>query len=59
MDDSVMKITLILKIVGILYSHGLRDLLIKFINDPNNKWDEKLVMALDSFFSYTSKNVKN
>jgi hypothetical protein len=53
-----MKVALILKIVGILYSHGLRDLLIKYVNDPDNEWDEKLVIALDTFFGY-SKNVKS
>ena len=45
-----MKVALILKIVGILYNHGLRDLLIKYIDDPDNEWDEKLIAALDSFF---------
>jgi hypothetical protein len=50
-----MKVALILKIVGILYSYGLRDLLIKYINDPDNDGDEKLIMALDKFFGYTSK----
>lgn len=54
----MMKIVLILKIVGILYKVGLRDLLIDWINDPDNDGDEKLIMALDEFFDY-SKNVKN
>ena len=47
-----MKIALIIKITGLLYSHGLRDLLIKYIDDPDNEWDEKLIAALDSFFGY-------
>jgi hypothetical protein len=55
----MMKVAIILKIVGILYRSGLRDLLIKFVNDPDNEWDEKLVLALDTFFGYVSKNVKN
>ncbi|MCK4525914.1 hypothetical protein KAW18_00980 [candidate division WOR-3 bacterium] len=45
-----MKIALIIKIAGLLYNHGLRDLLIKYIDDPENEWDEKLIIALDSFF---------
>jgi hypothetical protein len=53
-----MKITIILKIVGILYRYGLRDLLIKYISDPDNKWDEALIKALDEFFCYAEK-VKN
>lgn len=52
-----MQVVMILKIVGILYKHGLRELLIKFIDDPENEWDEKLIAALDEFFGY-SKNVK-
>ena len=54
----MMKIALILKIVGILYKHGLRELLIKWINDPDNDGDEKLIMVLDEFFDYR-KNVKS
>jgi len=50
-----MKMTVILKIVGILYNFGFRELLIKFVNDPDNSWDEKLILALDEFFGYSSK----
>jgi hypothetical protein len=53
-----MKITIILKIVGILYRYGLRDLLIKYISDPDNDWDDRLIKALDEFFCYGEK-VKN
>ena len=59
MAGGIMKVTIILKIVGILYNHILRDLLIKYINDPDNEWDEKLILALDNFFGYTSKKVKS
>jgi len=52
------KVAMILKIVGIFYKHGLRTLLIEWINDPDNDWDEKLVLALDEFLGY-SKNVKS
>ena len=51
-----MKVTIILKIVGILYNHILRDLLIKYVNDPDNEWDERLIKALDEFFGYSSKS---
>ena len=54
-EGNMMKIAMILKIVGILYKYGLRELLIKWINDPDNDWDEKLVLALDEFFGYISK----
>lgn len=54
-----MKITIILKVVGILYNCGLRTLFIKYVNDPDNEWDEKLVLALDQFFGYTSKKVND
>lgn len=47
-----MKVTIIIKIVSILYSHGLRDLLVKYIDDPDNVWDDKLIAALDEFFGY-------
>jgi len=50
-----MKVTIILKIVGILYRYGLRDLLIKYIDDPDNEWDEALIKALDEFFCYSEK----
>ena len=49
-----MKVTIILKIVGIFYKSGLRELLIKYIDDPENEWDEKLVLALDALFGYIS-----
>ena len=48
-----MKIVLILKIAGLLYNHGLRDLLIKYIDDPDTEGDDILVKALDGFFGYT------
>ena len=54
-----MKVAIILKIVGVLYKHGLRDLLIKWIDGPDNEWDDKLILALDAFFGYVSKKVKN
>ena len=54
-----MKVAIILKIVGVLYNHGFRELLIKFIKDPKNKWDDDLIAGLDSFFGYTSKKVNN
>ena len=54
-----MKIALVLKIVGILYNHGFRELLIKWISDPDTAGDEELVAGLDEFFGYISKNVKN
>lgn len=50
--ESEMKVALIIKITGLLYNHGLRDLLIKYIDDPDNEWDEKLIAALDNFFGY-------
>ena len=50
LKDKQMKITIILKIVGILYRYKLRDLLIKYIDDPDNKWDDALIKALDEFF---------
>lgn len=50
-----MKVAIILKLVGVLYRKGLRDLLIRYINDPENEWDEALIMALDDFFKYPKK----
>jgi len=52
-----MKIALIIKIAGLLYNYGLRALLIKYIDDPDNEWDDKLIAALDSFFGYKKKSV--
>lgn len=48
-----MKIAIILKIVAMLYKAWLRELLIKFIEDPENEWDDKLIKALDEFFGYS------
>lgn len=53
-----MKIAIILKIVGVLYKAGLREIIIKFIDDPENKWDEVVIKALDELFGYSEK-VKN
>lgn len=50
-----MKMTLIIKIAGLLYNHGLRDLLIKYIDDPDVSWDDQLIKALDQFFNYKEK----
>lgn len=50
-----MKVAIILKIVGVLYNNGFRELLVRWIKDPNNKWDDNLIAGLDSFFGYTSK----
>lgn len=47
-----MKVTIILKIVGMLYRNGFRDLLFEYINNPDNNWDDLLIKALDEFFSY-------
>ena len=49
---------LVLKIAGFLYKIKLREVLIDFINDPNNDWDDKLIKALDEFFNYTSEESK-
>ena len=51
-----MKIVLILKIAGLLYNHGLRDLLIKYIDKPDNEGDAKLIAVLDIFFGYERVN---
>lgn len=51
-----MKIALIIKIAGLLYNCGLRDLLIKYIDDPDTEGDEKLIAALDSFLDTQNKN---
>ena len=48
-----MKIVIILKIVAILYKVGFREILINFINDPNNTWDDELIKALDEFLNYS------
>lgn len=53
-----MKVIMILKIVGILYKAGLREILIKYIDDPENEWDDALIRALDELFGWSEK-VKN
>lgn len=47
-----MKIALILQIAGLLYRRWLRDLLIDYINDPDNTWDDDLIAGLDSFLGF-------
>lgn len=47
-----MKITIIFKVVKYLYNHGFRQVVIEFINNPNNTWDEAVVSALDELFDY-------
>ena len=44
-----MKIALIIKITSLLYGHGLRSLLISYIDD---------VAALDSFLGYKDTSKK-
>lgn len=51
-----MKMALILKMVGILYRYGFRDLLIKYTEDSNTEWDDALIRALDEFFEYGLKS---
>ena len=50
-----MKAMLILAMVKALYNNGLRNLLIKFIDDPENIWDDQLIKALDDFCGYKEK----
>ena len=47
-----LEIMQIVQIVTILYPLGLREALVKMIDNPDSEVDEKLVAALDAFFGY-------
>ena len=47
-----MKLAVILKIVTFLYPLGLREALVKLIDNPESEIDEKFVAALDAFLGY-------
>jgi hypothetical protein len=54
--DGTMKATMIITALGILYRNGGRALIKKYIEDPNNDWDDNVIKCLDDFFGY--KEVK-
>ena len=48
-----MKFSVILKVVSMLYSQILRDLLKKAIDDPEQEWDDFILDLCDKMFGYT------
>jgi len=47
-----MKASIIVYMIKTLYGAGLRDLLVQAINDPEKKWDDAIVCALDALLGY-------
>lgn len=47
-----MKIMLILSIMGTLYKMVLRNLLVKAIDDPDEEWDDLILIMADGVFNY-------
>ena len=48
-----MKAIMILKMVGILYRNGLREILIKLVDDPEKEWDNTAIKVLDELFGWS------
>lgn len=40
--------TIALGLSRFVYNHGLRDMIKKLVDDPNEKWDELMLKLLDS-----------
>ena len=49
-----MKIKAIMLIMQTAYTHILRDLLIKAIDDPDTDWDDVILRILDNIFDYSA-----
>jgi len=47
-----MKIMVIMKVMGMLYSQILRSLLKKAIDDPEQEWDDFVLGLCDKIFGY-------
>ena len=49
-----MKTNIIITFMGIMYNMILRDLLVKAIEDPNEEWDDLVLIICDRVFGYSS-----
>jgi len=47
-----MKVHAINKLLCMAYREILRDLLLQAINDPDEEWDDMVLMVLDRLFDY-------
>jgi len=47
-----MREKLILSMVTMIYREFLRDVVIKYVSETDNSWDDRLVLMLDSFLDY-------
>lgn len=47
-----MKLAVIMKVMSMLYSQILRDLLRKAIDDPDQEWDDFVLGLCDKIFGY-------
>jgi hypothetical protein len=45
-----MEALVIIEIARFLYKIGLRDILVKYIEDDESDWDDKAISLLDKFF---------
>jgi len=51
-----MKAIMIIKALSFLYRNGGRDLLIKYISNDENEWDDQVIKFLDEFLGYKERN---
>jgi len=50
--ENRMREKLILSMVTMIYREFLRDVVIKYVSETDNSWDDRLVLMLDSFLDY-------
>ena len=47
-----MKSEIIIRLIKILYQAGLRELVIKAIDNPDESWDDTILLILDTLLGY-------
>jgi hypothetical protein len=45
--DNMMWGTVVLGVTRVLYNHGLRDIIKKLVDDPDEQWDEFMLELFD------------
>ena len=47
-----MKDKMVLSVIGMIYRDFLREVVVKYVAETDNPWDDRLVVMLDALLGY-------